>query len=538
MNLMVYQYEESLLVVDCGLTFPTPETPGVDVIIPDIQYLRDNKEKVLGYFLTHGHEDHIGALPYILPEIPAPIYGTPMTLGMLEGKLREHQLLGEVELNRIQYRNPIQIGPFTVRYLHVTHSIIDGSALAITTPRGTVIHTGDFKIDHTPVDGCHTDLYSLAQFGESGVLALLSDSTNVNNPGSTLSEKEIRATFDDIFPKASGLIIVATFSSNIQRIRQVIEAAAACGRKVLLNGRSMLANVQVARSLNYLNVPADTLVEQKSFTRVPRNQLLVLSTGSQGEPNSSLVRIARGEHKDINILPGDTVILSSKFIPGNELTIGSLINMMYRKGARVIHDKVSEVHVSGHASREDLKLMLSLTRPRFFLPIHGELRHLHSHRELAMEMGISPTHTLVAENGQRVRLDEDSITLDGQVANGRVFVDGKSVGDVGDIVLRDRRHLSEDGLVVAVIILEKATGLLVQGPELLTRGVTYEEQSQELLELAKEAVKEALQLGPKAMDFGEDEEAGPQELTVRALRRFFKRRLGRRPVVIPLVVEM
>jgi ribonuclease J len=539
MNLMVYGYAGKYLIVDCGLTFPNDDTPGIDIIIPDISFLVEHRDDIVGFVLTHGHEDHIGAMPHIWPDLEGPIYGTAMTLALLKGKFKEHDILGKATMVVMQNREKFQLGPFNICPIQVTHSIVDASALAITTPLGTVIHTGDFKIDHTPVDGRPTDLHTFAQYGESGVLALLSDSTNITRPGATTSEKEITPVFKELFPRAEGLLVVASFSSNIQRVQQIISVAAAVGRKVILNGRSMINNVHAAKELGYLDVPPDTLIDIKQFKNHPRNKLVLISTGSQGEPNSSLVRIAAGEHKEVVMQSGDVVIFSSKFIPGNERTIWALINMLFRSGAEVIHEKnVPEIHVSGHAPQEDLKLMLALTRPQFFVPIHGEPRHLHRHRRLAVKMGVAKEKSLVAENGNRVVLDGDSIKIVDQVQSGRVFVDGKGVGDIGDIVLRDRRHLSEDGLVVVVLVVEKTSGAILQRPELLTRGVVYEDENQELLEEAKEAVELALELGPKAMDFREDESAGVRELSQRALRRFFKKRLGRRPVVIPLVMEM
>ncbi len=540
MNLMVYGYGGKLLVVDCGLAFPNPDTPGVDLIIPDTRFLADNRDRIVGFVMTHGHEDHIGALPYIWPDLEGPVYGTAMTLGLLKGKFREHNLLNRVQWVQVNYRQSFQLGPFSIRFIQVTHSIVDSAALAITTPLGTIVHTGDFKIDHTPVGGRPTDLHSLAHMGEEGVLALLSDSTNINRPGVTISELEISPVFDKIFPTARGLLLVATFSSNIERIQQIIHAAVRVGRKVVLNGRSMLANVAVARGLGYLTIPPDTLVDLRDIGRYPRQSMLVISTGSQGESNSSLVRIAAGDHREIVVQEGDMVVLSSKFIPGNERTIWTLINQLVRSGVEVVHEKnVPEIHVSGHAPRGDLKLMLALIRPRFFIPIHGEMRHLRSHRELAVQMGVLPSHAVVMENGDRGILEKDSLRIDEtKVPCGRVFVDGKGVGDVGDIVLRDRLHLSEDGLVVVVLVLDKVSGQSVQRPELLTRGVVYEDGNQELLAEAKDAVEKALALGPKALDFADEEGAGPREVAQRALRRFFKKRLGRRPVVIPLVMEM
>lgn len=539
MNLMVYAYEGKYLVVDCGLTFPKEDTPGIDIIIPDVSFLVKHRHDIVGFVLTHGHEDHIGAMPHIWPDLEGPIYGTAMTLALLKGKFKEHGLLDKATMIVMRSREKFQLGPFNICPIQVTHSIVDASALAITTPLGTVIHSGDFKIDHTPIDNRPTDLHTLAQYGESGVLALLSDSTNVVRPGATTSEKEITGVFEELFPRVKGLLVVASFSSNIQRVQQIISVAASIGRKVVLNGRSMLNNIHAARELGYLHIPPDTLVDIKKFNSYPRNQLVLISTGSQGEPNSSLVRIAAGEHKEVTIQPGDVVIFSSKFIPGNERTIWTLINMLFRRGAEVIHEKNEPgIHVSGHAPEEDLKLMLALTRPQFFIPIHGEPRHLHRHRRLAVKMGVLEENTLVAENGDRVSLDGQTIQVIDQVPTGRVFVDGKGVGDVGDIVLRDRKHLSEDGMIVVVLVVEKISGNILQRPELLTRGVVYEDESQELLEEAKEAVEQALAMGPKAMDFSEEESVGVRELSQRALRRFFKRRLGRRPVVIPLVMEM
>ncbi|NGZ04913.1 MAG: ribonuclease J [Magnetococcales bacterium] len=539
MNLMVYGYENKLLIVDCGLTFPGPDTPGVDFIIPDVRFLEENRERVAGIVLTHGHEDHIGAMPYIWPLLQTPIYGTAMTLGLLEGKFREHGLLGQAEMIEVKHRQAIQIGPFNITFIHVTHSIVDSSALAIRTPLGTVVHTGDFKIDHTPVNERPTDLYSFAQLGEKGVLALLSDSTNINRPGATVSEQSVSDVFAKLFPRVKGLLIVATFASNIQRIQQAMHAAVAVNRKVVLNGRSMIANVNVARALGFIDIPPDTLIDIRKLDHYPRDQIMVLSTGSQGEPNSSLVRIASGEHQEITIHPGDSVVLSSRFIPGNERTIWSLINLLFKSGADVIHERIlPEVHVSGHAPREDLKLMIALTRPKFFIPIHGERRHLHNHRDLAVSLGIAPQNALVLENGERAVLTRDAVQRDGTIPSGRVFVDGKGVGDVGDIVLRDRLHLSEDGMAVVMLVVSKATGEILQRPELLTRGVVYEDDHQNLLEEAKDAVEAALALGSKGMDFADDEVVGASEIAQRALRRFFKKRLGRRPAVFPLVMEM
>ncbi|MBF0434680.1 MAG: ribonuclease J [Magnetococcales bacterium] len=539
MNLMVYGFDDKLLVVDCGLAFPGNDTPGIDVIIPDVGYLIANRDRVVGFVLTHGHEDHVGAMPYVWPDVEGPIYGSAMTLGLLRGKFREHRLLDRATMVECGNRQPFQVGPFNLCMIQVSHSIVDSYALAIKTPLGTIIHTGDFKIDHTPVDKRPTDLFALARYGEGGVLALLSDSTNINRPGATVSEKVVAEALAKVFAKARAMIIVATFASNIQRIQQIFDAACAINRKVVISGRSMQTNIEVARSLGFLRIPEGTIIDVRSLSQHPRQTIVVLSSGSQGEQNSSLTRIANGEHREITIQPDDMVILSSRFIPGNEQTIWSLVNRMSRLGAEVIHEhNLPSIHVSGHAPREDLKLMLALTRPKFFIPIHGEIRHLHSHRQLAMQMGVAPENALVAENGDRIVLHQDAIVIDGRIPSGRTFVDGKGIGDISDIVLRDRRHLSEDGMVIVVLIVEKSSGKMLQRPELLTRGVVTEEDNRDLLEQAKAAVEEALLLGPKGMDFADDEGAGPTELAQRAIRRLFKRKLGRRPAVIPLVMEM
>ncbi|MBF0620564.1 MAG: ribonuclease J [Magnetococcales bacterium] len=539
MNLMVYEFNDKLLIVDCGITFPTAETPGVDQIIPDFRYLLENRERVVGYVITHGHEDHIGAMPQIWPQVPAPIYGTGMSIGLLKGKFREHRLLGKAVFTEMRYRQKFQVGPFNIEPMQVTHSIVDAAALAITTPIGTVIHTGDFNIDHTPINNRPTDLFSLARYGEQGVLALLSDSTNVDKTGRTISEQVVGKELQRLFAKAEKLIITAAFSSNIERTQQVINAAVAVGRQVAPSGRSMLNNLQIAQSLGHLKVPENTLVDIKQFKKIRRDKLVILSTGSQGEPNSSLTRITAGDHKTIRIQKGDMVVFSSKFIPGNERTIWTLINKLFALGADVYHEKNRKgIHVSGHAPQDDLKLMLALTKPNYFIPIHGEMHHLNLHRKLATSMGVPESNSLVMENGDRVRLDSEGVRVIDHVHHGRILLDGKGIEGVDDIALRDRRQISESGLAVVVIAVDKKTGKLKNRPELMTRGIVYEEENQDLLDEALDAVEHSFTLGPKGMDFREEDEAGLPELAVRGLRRFFKRKLGRRPVVIPLVMEI
>jgi len=533
MNMMVYQCADDILLVDSGLMFPDAEMPGVDYVIPDIGWLRERSESVRGILLTHGHEDHIGALPFVLQELPVPVYGTALTLGFVAEKLKEYKI--GADLRPVKPRDTVTLGCFSAEFIRVSHSVVDGCALAIRTPEGVVIHTGDFKLDQTPVDGELTDLASFARYGDQGVLALLSDSTNVEREGYTISESYVGEALADIFPKCAGRIIVAAFSSNIQRVQQVADVAAACGRKVLLNGRSMIANVRIARELGYLNIPDDLLMDLKCLPDMPRDQVCMITTGSQGEPMSALVRIAMDDHKQIKLEQGDTVILSSRVIPGNERTISELINHLYRRGAEVHHEKVSEVHVSGHASQEELKLLMNIVKPRFFMPIHGEYRHLVLHRRLAAKVGIPEERCLLAINGDMVSFYNDTACIEETIETGRVFVDGKGVGDVGEIVLKDRRILSEDGMVVAIVGIRLASGDLIYGPEIVTRGVVYEDESQDYLEQARLTAQEALQELNAEMRKEPDE---VRQALRQALRRFFKKTVERRPMILPVVMEM
>ena len=535
MNMMAYHCGDDIIVVDCGLMFPDPDMLGIDYVIPDISWLRERCGQVRAICLTHGHEDHIGALPFVLQELNVPIYGTALTLGFVNEKLKEYKLDDHVDLRVVKPRDCVELGCFNVEFLRVAHSIVDGCALAITTPEGVVIHTGDFKIDQTPVDGQLTDLASFARYGEQGVLALLSDSTNVEREGYTLSEKSVGEAFDEIFPTCDGRIIVAAFSSSIHRVQQVADAAARCGRKILLNGRSMVANVRIARELGYLHIPDDLLMDLKELPYMPREQVCMITTGSQGEPRSSLIRIAMDDHKQIKLERGDTVILSSRVIPGNERTISELINHLYRRGAEVYHEKTSEVHVSGHACQEELKLMLNLTRPRFFMPIHGEYRHLMVHSKLARTTGIPEERCILATNGDVVSFYSDTAAIVEKVESGRVFVDGKGVGDVGNVVLRDRKHLSEDGMVVIIIGMNKTTGGIIYGPDIVSRGFVFEDESQAYLETARCLVVEAVE------ELSEEMRCDCEEVntTVRqVLRRFFKKTIERRPVILPVIMEM
>jgi len=535
LNMMAYEHGDYIIVVDCGLMFPEPHMLGIDIVIPDITYLRERADRVRGIFLTHGHEDHIGALPYVLPELPVPLFGTALTLGFVREKLKEFDLDGSVELNVVKPRESVTVGPFKVEFIRVSHSIVDGCALAIRSPEGVVIHTGDFKIDQTPVDGELTDLATFARYGSEGVLALLSDSTNVEREGYTLSERLVGEAFDEIFPRCPGRIIVAAFSSNVHRVQQAVDAAARCGRKVLLNGRSMVANVAIARQLGYLRIPDGVLTDLREMPRLPKEEVCMITTGSQGEPMSALTRIAMDDHKQIKLEAGDTVILSSRFIPGNEKTISDLINHLYRRGAEVIHEKVSEVHVSGHASQEELKLMLNLVRPKFFVPVHGEYRHLVKHARLAQRVGVPEEHCMVVENGTVIRFADGRGEVAGSVESGRVFIDGKGVGDVGEVVLKDRKHLSEDGMVVVIIVINQQTGELLYGPDIVSRGFVFEDESQEYLDETRKIVQDLL-AGMNAETLGDWGEV-KQEVR-RILRRFFNKTIERRPVILPLILEM
>jgi ribonuclease J len=535
MNMMVYRHADDIIIVDCGLMFPSPDMLGIDYVIPDISWLRERREQIRAICLTHGHEDHIGALPFVLQELNVPVYGTALTLGFVRAKLEEFKLNDRVELVVVKPRDSVTLGCFQVEFLRVAHSIVDGCALAITTPEGVVIHTGDFKIDQTPVDGQLTDLASLSRYGEAGVLALLSDSTNVEREGYTLSEKSVGEAFAEIFPSCPGRIIVATFSSSIHRVQQVADVAARCGRKILLNGRSMVKNVQIARELGYLTIPDEAFLGLKELPYLPAEQVCIISTGSQGEPLSALSRIAMNDHKQIKLEKGDTVILSSRVIPGNERTISELINHLYRRGAEVFYERVSEVHVSGHASQEELKLMINTVKPRFFIPMHGEYRHLHKHIELAKRVGIPEKRCILATNGDVIYFYSDTGAIVEKVESGRVFVDGKGVGDVGAMVLKDRKHLSVDGMVVIIIGIDQSSGAVIYGPDIVSRGFVFEDASREYLEEARKvAVKAMEELSQEMRCDNEEVEAAVRQ----ALRRFFKKTIERRPIILPMVIEM
>lgn len=538
LNMLALECEGRLLLIDCGLMFPEAYMMGVDLVLPDVTFLEERVADIDGLILTHGHEDHIGAIPFLWHRLGCPrVYGTKLTLGLLHNKLKEHQLEGDVELETVVPRQPVKVGSFEVEPFRAAHSIVDGVGYAIRTTAGTVVHTGDFKIDQTPVDGQKTDLSRLAELGEEGVLLLLADSTNVENSGYTLSETTVGKAFAEIMPGCPRRVIVATFSSNIHRIQQVLDAARSCGRRVLVNGRSMVSNIAIARQLGYLLASDDQFINLREMRDLPPDEVLVLTTGSQGEPLSALMRIALGDHKQIELEEGDSVILSSKFIPGNEKAISDLINNLYRRGAEVYYEKTSEVHVSGHASREELKLLHSLVKPEYFVPVHGEYRHLVKHRQLAIEMGMDAEKALVLENGQALSIGAAGAVFEETFEQGRIFVDGKGIGDVGSMELRDRRHLANHGLVIAMLAVNQKSGEVVFGPELFTRGFIPDEDktSEELLEEARRQLRELL--AEQSLEATADWE----ELRVsvrKTLRRLFNRNLARRPLILPLVLEL
>lgn len=485
-NMTLYECQGDMILVDCGLAFPEPDMLGVDLVIPDFTYVEDNASKIKGIFITHGHEDHIGGLAYLLQRVNIPVYGTKLTIGLIENKLKEHKILEKVKLNVIKPKDKVKLGCFEVEAIHVNHSIPDALALAITSPAGLILQTGDFKIDTTPIDGDVIDLARIARLGEKGVLCLLSDSTNAQRPGYTASERTVGESFDRLFQKADGKrLIVATFASNIHRVQQIIDAAKSVGRKVALSGRSLENVVETASKLGYLNVPEGILVSIDMVSRYPHDKLVIITTGSQGEPMSALYRMAFSEHRRVEIGTGDYVIISATPIPGNEKTVGKVVDELLKRGAEVVYEKMYDVHVSGHACQEELKLIMSLAKPKYFIPVHGEQKHLRSHAQLAESIGIASGNIFIADNGRQVQLSKRKMTVVEDVPAGKIFVDGYGVGDVGNAVIKERKRLAEDGLMIISAVIEKETGMLVSGPEIVSRGFVYVRDSEQLIAEAK-----------------------------------------------------
>ncbi len=535
LNMMVFEYGDTLFVVDAGLMFPEDYMLGVDFVIPDMEYLRQNESRVAGIVLTHAHEDHIGALPYLLKEVRAPVFGTPFTLGLVRQKMEEHELSGPMNMHSILSDEALKLGPFTLEFIRVGHSVMDGVGISIQSPIGRIIHTGDFKIGYGSVDGMATDVNKFAKFGEKGVLALLSDSTNVEREGYPITDKEICGALLRIITESSGRVIVALFASNIARIQVILDIAKANGKKIIFDGKSIEASVHIASELGYLDTTAYEVISIDELADYDDEEIIIITTGTQGEPMSALARMAAGTHKHISIKTGDTVVLSSKFIPGNEKAIAKIINNLYRKGADVIYEKISDIHVSGHAFREELKLMIKLTQPRYFIPVHGEYRHLVLHSRLAEEVGIPKENILLAENGQIVEFDKNGGRLNGRVATGRLLIDGKGVGDVGRSVLKERRVLAEDGIVAVTMAFDEETGVVVYGPEIISKGFVFETETGHLLEDAQCVVLEIV------------EEVTPdihnrvdiiRSKVKTALRQYFFFTIGRRPVILPFIMEV
>jgi ribonuclease J len=533
--MMVLEYGNDIIVIDAGVMFPEDDMPGIDLVIPDITYLKENKERIRGIFLSHGHEDHIGAVPYVLQVLNAPIYGTRLTLGLLQGKLEEHGLLSVADLKEIKAGGRVKAGAFEVEFIHVNHSIADVVALAVHTPLGVIIYCSDFKLDQTPIDGQVMDLHKFAELGQKGVLLLMSDSTNAERPGYTLSERVVGKAFDEAFGEAEGRVLVATFASNIHRIQQIIDAAATYGRKIAVIGRSMVNNVGIAAKLGYLQIPAGIMVEVSELERYPSEKVVIITTGSQGEPMAALTRMAMSEHRRIDIVPGDTVIISAMPIPGNEKLVGKTINHLFRQGAKVIYQAVSGVHVSGHASQEELKLLLNLCRPKYFMPIHGEYRMIVRHAELAEDVGISRDRILLCDIGDVLEITPDRVNKAGKVTSGQVLVDGLGVGDVGNIVLRDRRQLAQDGILIVVITIDKQSGAVIAGPDIISRGFVYMRESEKLIDEARDAVRKVLQL----CEAENVREWGVLKGSVKdSLTQLLYQKTKRRPMIMPIIMEV
>lgn len=534
-NMTVVRYQNAMIVIDCGLSFPEDEMLGIDMVIPDITYLLENRKMIKAILLTHGHEDHIGALPYVLRELNVPVYGTKLTLALVQGKLKEYGLLGSVKLQQVKPRDQIRIGPFHVEFIKVSHSIPDSVGLAIHTPVGTIVHTGDFKFDQTPVDGEVTDFAKFAMLGEKGVLVLLSDSTNVERPGYTLSEKSVGTTLIDIFHQSRERIIVASFASNIHRLQQIISTAHQFGRKVAVAGRSMINVINIASENGYLDIPKDTLIDLDEVGNLPKEKTVILTTGSQGEPMSALTRMAMSDHRRVEIMNGDTVVISATPIPGNEKMVARTVDNLFKQGADVIHERVSGIHVSGHASQEELKMMINLVKPKFFVPVHGEYRMLVKHARLARELGIPEENIFVAENGHVLEFTREKGTVAGRVTAGQILVDGLGVGDVGNIVLRDRKQLSQDGILIVVVTLSKDSGTVVAGPDIVSRGFVYVRESEELLEEAKEKVRGALD---KCREKKITEWSAIKSNVRDTLGKFLYDKTRRRPMILPIIMEV
>jgi len=533
-NITAFECDGDLIVVDCGSTFPKEDMLGIDLVIPDISYLDANRDRVRGYVFTHGHEDHIGATPYILSKVPAPIFGSRMTMALINNKLKEHHVTG-IQMNTVEPRQVIQLGCFTIQFVRVNHSIAGAFSLIITTPAGTVIHSGDFKIDYTPSEGRVTDLGALAAAGEAGVMALMCESTNVERPGYSMSERKVAQTFIDQISTATGRVIIAMFASNVNRVQQVVNCALQYGRKICFVGRSMVNVSTVAMDLGLLEIPRDSVIELDDVPNYRDDQVLVLTTGSQGEPMSGLTRMAFSEHRKLQIKSTDKVIMSSSPIPGNEIYVARVINQLYRCGAEVIYDAMADVHASGHAFQEELKLMHALVKPEFFIPVHGEYRMLWQHAELAESMGMPRENIILPENGQVIEMSPGSVALSGIVPTGSVLVDGLGIGDVGNVVLRDRKHLSQDGLIIVAMAFDRTNGVLVSGPDVISRGFVYVRENEDIIEGIREVVRKIISSYERIE--GSDWPSIKNRIKDE-LRRFIFDKIKRNPMILPVIVDL
>ena len=532
MNITAIEYDDSIVVVECGLSFPEEEMLGIDLIIPDVTYLKENIDKVKAFVITHGHEDHIGAIPYVLKEVNVPIYATRLTMGLIESKLKEHNMLREVKRKVVRYGQSVTLGDFRVEFIRTNHSIADAAALAIFSPAGILVHTGDFKVDYTPVNGEPIDLQRFAELGKKGVLALMCDSTNALRPGFTMSERTVGSTFDKIFnDNKNSRIIIATFASNVDRVQQIINAAVAYGRKVCVEGRSMVNIIDVAEDLGYLHIPDGTLIETEAMKNYTPEQIVLITTGSQGESMAALSRMAANLHRKVSIQPGDCVVFSSTPIPGNEKSVARVINELGMKGAKVIFQ---DTHVSGHACQEEIKLVYSLLKPKYAIPVHGEYRHLIAQKEVAMSLGYDKEDVIIAKSGDVIELSDEKAAIVGKVHTGAILVDGLGVGDVGNIVLRDRQNLAENGIIIVVLTLEKYTGQLVAGPDIVTRGFVYVREAEELLDEARAIVTDSVL---RCLDKNITDWSKIKNIIKDDLSEYLWKKMKRNPVILPIIME-
>ena len=534
-NITAIECDDEIIVIDCGIAFPDEEMYGVDLIIPDITYLMDNKEKVKAFFLTHGHEDHIGSLPYILKKLNIPVYGTRLTLGILENKLIEHEMLNECNLFNVEAGDTIALKKLKVEFIRNTHSIADSCSLAIFTPLGVILHTGDFKIDYTPIDGKQMDLKRISNLGQEGVLLLMADSTNVERPGYSLSEKSIGQTLDKIFVKAKGRVIVATFASNIHRMQQIIDASIKYGRKVVFSGRSMENISKVGLNLGYLHIPEGSLITLDEVNNYNNEKVTIITTGSQGEPMAALARIAFSNHRKIQLQKDDLFIISASPIPGNDKLIGKVINELYKRGADVVYESIEDIHVSDHACQEELKLIHTLVKPKYFMPVHGEYRHLKHHKDLAVSLGMDDKNIFILETGEVLEISKDGVKKNGRVRAGRVFVDGIGVGDVGNIVLRDRKYLAQDGMVTIVVAIDKDTYSIISGPDIITRGFVYAKEAEEMIANIKDIAREEIE---GALSNQVTEWYVLKQAVKTSIERYLYDETKRRPTIFPIIVDI